>query len=116
MNTTTETGERERERERETPVKTKAPISHYIVTKRGLPCALVTILRGQRAGVLLPQQCGVQAFRRRARANAAINRTQKCVRNLNESLIRDWLVEKQEAIRELLLPGEFKIAQVRYEK
>jgi hypothetical protein len=102
------------EREREVaPVKARAKIAHYIVTKRGLPCSLVVVLRGQRAGVLLPQQGGVQAFQRRARANAAVKRTETIRRRLHESLIRDWLVEKQAQVRELLTPGEFVVVPTR---
>lgn len=93
-------------------MKKRPKIAHYLVTKRGTPCALGFVLKGQRGGVLLPQQGGVQAFQRRARANAAIRRTDKIRRLLHESLIRDWLVEKKADVRELLTPGDFKVVPV----
>ena len=96
-------------------MKKPGKILHYIVTKRGLPCALVKVLPAQRGGVLLPQPSGAQEFRRRARAKAALQRTEKMRQRLHESLIRDWLVERQTQIKELLTPGEFAVVAVRAE-
>jgi hypothetical protein len=92
--------------------KTNVRVSHYIVTKRGLPCALVSVLESQRAGVLLPSQAA-ETFDQRRRANAAVRRTERAATQLRQSMVRDWLVEKHAQARELIAQGEFVVLPIR---
>lgn len=97
-------------------MKKKARITHYIVTKRGLPCALTAVLQTQRAGILLPAQSEIQVFKRRRSAKAALKRTEKCRAHLRGSLVRDWLIEKHPQVRELLTDGEFAVIPIKETK
>jgi hypothetical protein len=92
--------------------KTKPKVSHYTVTKLGVPCSLVIVLTNQRRGVLVPFDRGTHTFHLRRQARAAINRTLKCARRLRESIIRDWLVAQKEAAAALIAPGELVIVPV----